>query len=73
MSLKCPHHLAIGSSGACMLFEEARREGMALLIHCLGNVLLFAQRVLLLRNNEWLKEKKNKINVGYNTELWHQS
>lgn len=29
MSLKRPHHLAIGSSGACMLFEEASREGMA--------------------------------------------
>lgn len=72
MSPKHPHHLAVGSSGACMLFEEARHEGMALLIYCLGNVLLFAQRILLLQNNEWLKGKK-KINVGYNIELLHQS
>lgn len=47
MSLKRPHHLAIGSSGTCMLFEESRNEGMALLIHWLGNMLLFAQHILL--------------------------
>lgn len=52
MSLKCSYHLALGSSGACVLFEEARHEGIDLLIRCLGNVLLFARHTLLLRNNE---------------------